>query len=186
MTEFNNENEFENEEESFETNDSSTVIQGEKQEDLDPKEKKSFSQEELDRIISKRLEKAQKKWEQESSRQIEELKISTMSPNEKKEYEKNKLDQALTEREMSILRRELRADASEQLLKEGLPKKLVDIVDTSSEENMIKSIDTIREVIQESVTQVVNEKLRGKSTPRASTQTKMGDTDAFLKGLRGK
>ena len=144
---------------------------------------KTFTQEDIDRIVSKRLDQAQKKWDKETQTRFEELKMASMSPEQKQEYEKSKLDQQLSEKEKQLQTREFKLDAIDKLQKRGLEKELADILDYSNEESIDNSIELLEKTIQKSVQSIVNDRLRGKSVPKSRTEGNRGG-DAFLTGLR--
>lgn len=142
-----------------------------------------FTQDEIDKIVSKRLERAQKKWEQETNRKIEEIKLSGMTPEQKQEYEKSKLDRELSEKERKLQVREMQLDAIDILQSKGLDRKLSKLLNYESEETVKESVEALEAAIQSAVEKRVNDKLRG-STPIAS-RNNSSNNDAFLRGLRG-
>ncbi|WP_160685566.1 DUF4355 domain-containing protein [Clostridium sp. C2-6-12] len=152
---------------------------------------KTFTQEDLDKIISKRLDKAQKKWEQDAQSRFEELKMSNMTPEQKQEYEKSKLDQKLSEKEKQLQIRELKLDAIDKLQEKGLPKELSEILDYSNTDTVDSSI----EVIKKSIDKIVSDKLKGEDITklkglRSSViyEARNGESpsavDPFLQGLK--
>lgn len=151
----------------------------------DTKETKTFTQDEIDKIVSKRLDRAQKKWEQETEKRIEELKMAAMSPEEKKEYEKSKLGQELSKKEIELQRREIRLEAIDKLQEKGLGRELADLLDCSSLESVESSITVLEKAIQKSVETIVNTRLRGKEAPKGFNTNDNKHSDAFLKGLKG-
>ena len=101
---------------------------------------KTFTQEEVNNIISDRLKREREKLSKEQ-------------------------EEKLNEREKAIEARELRMTATEKLTAAGLPKTLVDALNCSDEETMDKSIEIISQAFQGNVS---NEKPQGKAyyTPR--------------------
>lgn len=79
---------------------------------------KTFSQDDVNRIVGERLA-----------------------------AEKRKGEAALAEREQQLARRELLLTAKEKLTKEGLPVELADALNVSSPEAMEKAITTVKAVI---------------------------------------
>lgn len=86
-------------------------------------EGKTFTQEEVNSIVSERLKRERDKMGKEQ-------------------------EEKLNEREKAIAARELRMTATEQLNAAGLPKTLVDAINCSDEETMMKSIDILSKAFQ--------------------------------------
>ena len=87
---------------------------------------RTFSQEEVNEIVQKRLAKERER-------------LSKVFQEEKQLSE-------LEEREQNILKRELKADAIEALSKRGFPARLADLLDYSSEENLESSLNEVTEI----------------------------------------
>lgn len=145
---------------------------------------KVFTQDEIDKIVSRRLERAQKKWEQETNKKIEEIKLSGMTPEQKQEYEKSKLDRELSEKERKLQVREMQLDAIDILQGKGLDRNLSKLLNYESEETVKESIATLETAIQSAVEKSVNDRLRGGNPPKVGNN-KSSNPDAFLRGLRG-
>lgn len=107
---------------------------------------KTFTEEEVNDIVRKRLNREREKLT--------------------KAFEEGTRESDLDERERKILKRELRADTLEKLAENGMPAGLADLVNYDSAEECEKSLATVSAVFN----QAVNEAVRGKarqSTPRA-------------------
>ena len=77
---------------------------------------KTFTQEELDKIVQGRIAKERKSWEKQlEDQKTEAQKLETMSDKEKKKYQEEKRIKELDDREAAITRRELTAQAKVQL-----------------------------------------------------------------------
>lgn len=81
---------------------------------------RTFTQEEVNRIVSERLAK-----------------------------ERNKADAALVEREQQLAKRERLFNAREKIAQYGLPANLVDVLDTSSDEAFDKALTAIGDAISQ-------------------------------------
>lgn len=106
---------------------------------------KTFTEEEVNDIVRKRLNREREKLT--------------------KAFEEGTRESDLDERERKILKRELRADTLEKLAENGMPAGLADLVNYDSAEECEKSLATVSAVFN----QAVNEAVRGKarqSTPR--------------------
>lgn len=136
---------------------------------------KSFTQEDIDKIVNKTIARERTKWEKDFQTKLEEQKseaekLAQMNAEQKAEHERQKRDKALSDREAEITRRELRATALETLAEKGLPKGLADILNYSDADATQSSIDAVEKSFREAVEAAVNEKLKG-STPRIGTNT---------------
>ncbi|WP_346663999.1 DUF4355 domain-containing protein [uncultured Merdimonas sp.] len=106
---------------------------------------RTFTEEEVNDIVRKRLNREREKLT--------------------KAFEEGTRESDLDERERKILKRELRADTLEKLAENGMPAGLADLVNYDSAEECEKSLATVSAVFN----QAVNEAVRGKarqSTPR--------------------
>lgn len=128
-------------------------------------------QSEFDKRITKALETAKSKWETEKAAELENAKteaqkLAKMNADQKAEYEAQKRVAELEKREKDITTRELKAQAYETLAEKGLPKELVDILNYENADTCNKSIEAVEKAFQSAVEKSVNEKLRGKDTPK--------------------
>lgn len=134
---------------------------------------KTFSQEEVNKLISERLGKEKNKWEKDFQSKLEEQKseaekLAAMNAEQKADHERQKRDKALSDREAEITRRELRATALETLAEKGLPKGLADILNYADADATQSSIDAVEKSFREAVEAAVNEKLKG-NPPRTGS-----------------
>lgn len=93
-------------------------------------EEKLFTQDELDAIVKKRLDRERKRMELLTS-------------------DSDTMRQKLYEREKAITERELRADARERLMNEGLPTGFADAIDCSSADACDKALAKIIKELSE-------------------------------------
>ncbi len=107
-------------------------------------EERRFTQEEVNDIVQKRLAKERER-------------LSKVFQEEKQLSE-------LEERERNILKRELRADAIEELSKRNLSTRLADLLDYSSQEEMQKSMDEVTAIFQSALSDKIRPMAR-QSTP---------------------
>lgn len=80
----------------------------------------------------------------------------------------------LNAREKSLLQRELRATAIEELSKEQLPTALADCFNYESDESFRASKEKCIKAFQEAIKEAVNERLRGSRTPKTSGEGAKG------------
>lgn len=129
---------------------------------------KTFTQDDVNRIIQDRLAKERQKWEKEFETKLNEAKteaekLAKMNAEQKAEYERKKREEELAKREFEITRRELRATALETLAEKGLPKQLADILVYTDAEACKASIENVEKVFREAVEASVNERLKGEA-----------------------
>ena len=106
----------------------------------------------VDNIIKGRLAKERKSWEKQLvDQQTEAEKLASMSEKEKKQYQEQKRAKDLETREAAITRRELTAQAKEQLADKGLPITLAEILNFTDAESCNKSIETVEKAFQSAV-----------------------------------
>lgn len=137
----------------------------------DGKESKTFTQDDLNKIISDRLTKERKKWDEELSSKVEEAKteaqkLAKMNAEQKAEYERKQLEEQLTKREAELTKRELRATALETLAEKGLPKQLAEVLVYTDAEATNKSIDAVEKSFRDAVEQAVNDRLKNSTPPK--------------------
>ncbi len=125
-------------------------------------ETKTFTQEELDKIVQGRIAKERKAWEKHlEDEKTEAQKLETMSEKEKKKYQEEKRIKELDDREAAITRRELTAQAKVQLADKGIPTELAEILNLTDAESCKKSIEVVEKAFQSAVEKAVEEKIKG-------------------------
>lgn len=137
---------------------------------------KTFTQDEVDTIIKGRLAKERKSWEKQlAEQQTEAEKLASMNEKEKKAYQEQKRAKDLEAREAAITRRELTAQAKEQLADKGLPVSLAEILNFTDAESCNKSIETVEKAFQAAVEKAVEDRIKGgkpiKKAPQSSSIT---------------
>lgn len=139
---------------------------------------KTFSQEDVNRIVAERLERQQKKFEAEKE---EAAKLAKMNADQKAEYAAKKREEELTAREQAIKEKELKYTALNILEENKLPAKLVDCLNLTSAETCNKSIEAIKAAWAEALTAAVDARLKSSAPPAFSSGNTQ--TDPFLSGL---
>ena len=115
-------------------------------------ETKTFTQEELDKIVQGRIAKERKAWEKHlEDEKTEAQKLETMSEKEKKKYQEEKRIKELDDREAAITRRELTAQAKVQLADKGIPTELAEILNLTDAESCKKSIEIVEKAVEEKI-----------------------------------
>ena len=139
---------------------------------------KTFSQEDVDKIVAERLARQQKKFDTEKE---EAAKLAKMNAEDKAKYAAEKREKELTAREAEIQRKELRFEALNILEENKLPAKLVDCVDLTSAETSKASIEALKTAWSEALTAAVDARL--KSNPPAYGGGNNTKTDSFFEGF---
>lgn len=124
---------------------------------------KTFTQEELDKIVQGRIAKERKSWEKQlEDQKTEAQKLETMNEKEKKKYQEEKRIKELDDREAAITRRELTAQAKVQLADKGIPTELAEILNLTDADSCKKSIEVVEKAFQTAVEKAVEERVKGK------------------------
>ena len=132
---------------------------------------KTFTQDELNAIIDKRLERERKDAQARIDKAVTEAqKLAKMSADERAEHEKQAHEKALADREAEITKRELRAEAKSHLSDKGLPIELAEILPYTDADTTNAAIVATEKVFRLAVEKGVNERLKGQA-PKVSPPT---------------
>ena len=150
-------------------------------------ETKTFTQEELDRIVQGRIAKERKSWEKQlEEQQTEAQKLEKMSEKEKKKYQEEKRIKDLDDREAAITRRELTAQAKVQLADKGIPTELAEILILTDADSCKKSIETVEKAFQTAVQRAVEERIKGREPMKKAKDVKLTDEELVYQKMMGK
>ncbi len=148
---------------------------------------KTFTQEELDKIVQGRIAKERKAWEKHlEDEKTEAQKLETMSEKEKKKYQEEKRIKDLDDREAAITRRELTAQAKVQLADKGIPTELAEILILTDADSCKKSIETVEKAFQSAVEKAVEEKIKGREPMKKAKDVKLTDEELVYQKMMGK
>lgn len=137
---------------------------------------KTFTQSELNKIISER----QKRWEKKAAdEKAEAERVAAMTAEEKANHEREKQEKALAEREAALTKRERTALAKEFLAEKNVPAALVGAVDISDADGIEASAAAVAKAFSEAVSAEVAKKLAGAPPKKSAPAAK----DPFLEGL---
>ena len=121
---------------------------------------KTFSQDDVNRIVGERLAKEKAKYEADSQ-------VAFKSKQEE-----------LTKREQELQFREFKSKARESLSEKGLPNELLEVINYSNEDEMNKSIGILEKAYQTKNSPMIVGGFRP-TNPGTQTRTK----EPFLQGL---
>ncbi|MGY3775806.1 DUF4355 domain-containing protein [Helcococcus sueciensis] len=161
--------------ENIENNSVKTEGQDVNQEkETENKDVKSFTQEELDKIIKSNVDRALAKATKEAEEKQEEAKrLAKMNADEKAKYELEKKEADFARREAELNKRELTATAKDILAEKGLPHNLHTILNYESADTVNESIKVVEKAIQKAVEKAVEDRLKG-NAPKKSIGTSEG------------
>lgn len=134
------------------------------QKDIEKKEEKLFTQDDVNKIVQDRLAKEKIKNEKA---QEEAKKLAKMNADEKAKYELEKKEADFARREAELNKRELTATAKDILAEKGLPNNLHTILNYESADTVNESIKVVEKAIQKAVEKAVEERLKG-NAPKKS------------------
>lgn len=153
----------------------------------DQQQSKTFTQEELDKIVQGRIAKERKSWEKQLEEQkTEAQKLESMSEKDKKKYQEEKRIKELDDREKAITKRELTAQAKVQLADKGIPTELAEILNFTDADSCKKSIEVVEKAFQTAVEKAVEEKLKGGTTMKKAKDNLEAEKDFIYKNMMGK
>lgn len=140
----------------------------------DTKAEKTFSQDDVNNIVSKRVDKLNKQWQEKFNALEESIKLSQMSETEKVEHEYNKRIQALEEREKALQEKEnaynkqqYHNEITSQLKAKGLPVDMADLLVDFDAETVASKIASM----EQSFATQVNNSIEAKVKSSASVPT---------------
>lgn len=129
---------------------------------------KTFTQDELNAIIDKRLERERRDAQARIDKAVTEAqKLAKMNAEERAEHERQELQKKLSEREAEITKRELRAEAKSQLSDKGLPVELAEVLPYTDADTTNAALVAVEKVFRQAVERAVTERLKG-NAPKVS------------------
>ena len=161
------------------------VVNNEVQENMDveAKEVKTFTQDEVDKMISKRLQRERKdiKAQIEAERkEAEELAKLSEAEKQKKLFEKQVKEFEETKRAFENER--LLNETSKQLASKNLPIQFAEMLKGNDAEKTFENIQLFEAKFNEAVEKVVTERLRG-SVPKVATSTNVNITKEQFRNM---
>lgn len=141
---------------------------------------KTFTQTEMNKIISDRLESERARWEKAAAdEKAEAERVAKMTAEQKAQHEQEKREREFAAREAELSRKERTATARDLLAEKNAPAALIGAVDVSSDEAVTTSVEAVVKAFNEAVSAEVAKKLAG-APPKKGDPAK---TDPFREGL---
>ena len=149
---------------------------------------KTFTQDELNAIIDKRLERERKDAQARIDKAVTEAqKLAKMNAEERAEHERQAHEKALADREAEITKRELRAEAKSQLSDKGLPIELAEILPYTDADTTNAAIVATEKVFRAAVEKAVTERLKGNAPKVTQAAAQVSSLeDEIRKSVYGK
>ncbi len=127
---------------------------------------KTFTQDDIDTIIAKRLASQQKKFDKEMQDKLNEMeRLSKLDEEEKEQELKSRRDNELAKREQELTLRERKLEAIDKLDEINIPISLVDFVVNSDADVMSENITKLEKAFNNAVSKAVDTRLKG-DTPK--------------------
>ncbi|KEH95742.1 hypothetical protein Z962_07915 [Clostridium botulinum C/D str. BKT12695] len=133
------------------------------------KKEKTFTQEELEKIISKRLERERKKADEEKA---EAEKLAKMSAEERAKAEFEKEKQKFEDERKSFQKQQLELQVIKELTNKNLPTDFSKYLIGEDAETCMENIKTFETEFLNAVEKQVQERLKGGYTPPKTESTK--------------
>lgn len=147
------------------------------------KEEKTYSRDELNKIISAEREKVRAELiKDEEAKKTEAEKLAKMDADEKHRYELEKAEREKNEALSKLNAYELKEQATKIATEKDLDISLIDIIDYSKEtaDSIKTKLDNIDSVFKKAVEKKVNERLQEKSPRQVSSSVTNADKE-YLK-----
>lgn len=143
------------------------------------KKEKLFTQEEINDIISKRLERERKKAEEERQEAKE---LAKMSEAERQQAIFDKEKTKFEKERQEFKRQQMELQVTKELNTKGLPVEFASYLIADDAESCMDNIKTFEEKWTNALEEAVKERIKGGYEPPTS---ETDDIDPFLKGLMG-
>lgn len=137
-------------------------------------EEKTFTRDQIAKMIS--AQKAE--WEKEKEQEIEEAKseaerLAKLSKDEREKEKNRKRQEQLDKREKELATRELKLETQSLLAEEALPAEFLDVVMADSADQISQNISNIRQIFDQAVEKRVDERLK-QTAPKRGINSKGG------------
>lgn len=148
-----------------------------------PQEPKTFTAEEMQAEIDRRVTQAMKTAERKANARVKEAeKLAKMNEQQRYEYELESREKAIAEKEQALALAENKATAAQILSDRGISAKLVDFVVAQDAETMNENISLLEAEFKASVKAEVERRL-STSTPKKNLPTDKAITQQEFRNL---
>ncbi|NMP59353.1 DUF4355 domain-containing protein [Enterococcus mundtii] len=171
--------------ESDSASDEQDQTQTQTEDEVETKEKatfpKKYSRDDVGKMVAaetkKAVEKAKQDWEKNIPKDAEDKGSSDQDQSEKAAQEK------LAQKEAELAKKEIRLEYREKAQEEGLPLKIIDLIDCSDAEKAEASFKLAKEILGETTSKKKKKQFVSGGNPRSGNPDQL---DPFLAGLKGK
>ena len=137
-------------------------------------EEKSFTQDDINRIVSQTIASERRKAETQVAQVKKEAEeLAQMTAEQRAEHRIAEREAALLEREDTLKRREARAGAVQLLLKKGLPAGLADTLEFADGNSAAAAVEQLEQAFRTALQQGIEERMKGMA-PAAAVSTAAG------------
>lgn len=145
-------------------------------ENTEKKGENTFSQDDVNNIVKREIEKEKKRHAEELEQRLAEAeRLSKLDADQRAKEEFEIAKNQLAEQTEALRQKELKIQARSELAEKGLPTELADILPLESAEVMSKAIDSIAKGVQTATEARVNERLKGIQPSGAGTNKDGGN-----------
>lgn len=152
---------------------------------------KTFSQDEVNDIVTTRLkketEKLESKWSEKLKKEMEEAeRTAALSAEEKEKELQKKKEEEFAQRARDLTLRENRADGVEALSEKGIPTKFIDFILNEDKDAMNERIEALHSEWSKAIKEEVKVQLKGKtptdptSEPSSNSEEAIGNTPTVM------
>lgn len=142
---------------------------------------KKYSRDDVGKMVAaetkKAVEKAKQEWEKNISKDAEDKEPSEQDQSGKAAQEK------LAQKEAELAKKEIRLEYREKAQEEGLPLKIIDLIDCSDAEKAEASFKLAKEILGETTSKKKKKQFVSGGNPQSGNPDQL---DPFLAGLKGK
>lgn len=146
---------------------------------------RTFTQEDLDRIISDRLRKAEAKWRKAAEVQTSEAaRLATLSAEERKAEEFRLQQEKFAAEKAAFEAQRMEMEATKLLAADKLPVEFAGMLKAATAEDTQANIKTFAEAFRAAVASAVNNRLKAPTPKAGSTTSSGGSASAFMAEVR--
>lgn len=148
----------------------------------DTKKGKTFSQDEVNAILEKRLAKERAKMEQLIKSEISEAqRLETLSENEREKALFEKELNSFKEEKSKFEREKLLLETNKQLISKNLPTDFAEHLISNDAKTTLENINNFEKVWQDAINKEVSQKIKGTSPTKPVQETNQITKESFRK-----